>query len=261
MIKRLKTITLLTILSILFVVSNTVFSFQESKRFIVYAGGFGGVTMPTYQMDGLFVDFNGAVEGQNIHLTTSPVSAEGGADVGFAVHFLRRGILGLEYNFTDFGTPNSQTTIHIDGQVTDGNYFDIIQRLQLNYANDALFTLGIAMGDNNNVHLLVKAGVSFMNLLSQLTSTVIRGIPNTLRFGEVETTFTGPVVGLNLTYDLSRHINLFAEYLYRTYAHEAITQELFNIDPLNSNPNQLTNRTVTVSANSIHVGLNLYTSF
>lgn len=256
LLKQVKIICLWTGLFILISLPLSIYASHKKTPLIIgYLGGFGGITMPIYQFNAVYENpANSAVLAPAY--TSAPISGEGGADVGFIFNYFGKYAAGIEYNFVDYGHPNSNSMFHIDGMTNANNAFDITQRLELNYTNDLMAVLGLSVGQH--AHLFIKIGVSYANILSQLSTFALITRSNSIDYDVVELDLTGAVVGLNLSIDLTKHFGVFAEYMYRSYPRKIIQPDLTNLNPLNSAPDSLSSRSVTVNANSVRFGANIY---
>jgi len=221
---------------------------------MVYVGGYGGFYSADYLYSSRY--YSTRLNGYVAH--TNDAFQEGdilGAQIGVQYHFRSPYFLGMVFNYT-LNSNKAYLTKFVDDSAALGILFDKDHTFRVDYNLDMALVFGIDL--TPQTHVYTKLGASYARFMHTLGVFVSSSVPLPSQFAyRSESKYLwGWTFGLGLAHDISKWINIFAEYDHYGFARRNLDVYV-TIGPASfAGFDRLTQKTRT-TANAYKLGLNV----
>jgi len=223
---------------------------KTSDPWLFYIGGFAAYYSADFQYGGNY--FSNDANNQVYNNTSFQQGASGGGQIGMQYHFQSPYFLGLNFS-ADSNANKARLTVIAASAFPVGLSPNLNHQFRIGVNVDMTGVIGTDI--TAKMHLYAKIGASYAELTHTLTGTPIGAFPSsTIIFARLQRkSLWGWVVGAGLTQDLSRWLNVFAEYDRYDYSNN----ELNSYDSLfPGNVDRLTQH-MRATSSAVRVGLNV----
>lgn len=221
---------------------------QHQKAWLFYFGGFGGYFNADYEYGG---DIIPPSSGQEIGTVLTQPGASGGLQLGFQYHFQSPYFLGLI--FSGAITAGKGRVVVVDYINPAVGFTNLNYQFRVNGHADMAAVFGLDV--TPQTHLYLKAGASYTTLTESFFNTAQFFFLNpSSAFQSLERqSLWGWIVGVGLTYDISRWWNTFVEYDRYDYG----TNDLSPVNEIHPGTLARLTHHIRVTSSAVHIGFNL----
>ena len=236
---------------------------RVAAPWMIYIGGFGGYYRADFGYGGNYFSINSLTQPNN-QLFNDGIHQQGlsgGEQVGVRYHFQHPYYVGLVLS-SIANANRARLTEHIEDVVSpDLLAFDINHEFRLQSSWDIAALIGTDI--TAQTHIYAKVGGSLTRFTDTISLTQSNAFPVPIPFSQPTqgNTIWGWVLGLGLVHDLSQWFSVFAEYDHYDFGNRNL-KSLDNVRPNRnfSRAGRLTQH-VSITANTVRVGLNLKFEF
>ena len=255
--RSLKSLALGVLSGVFFLASNSVLAggpeIPLPSPWMIYIGGFGGVTVGSFDYRGTYVESSVPT----VQVVSDNFHQNGylwGGQIGARYYFAHPWFFGLAFGAMG-NTKTAETTVTVLSLITPATFFVLDNKFRINYNFD--LTADIGFNVTPQTHLYLKGGGSYarftqtLTVFDMATDFLSSSLQQITRFNR-----WGYVVGLGLGYDFTRCLTFFTEYNYYDYGRESLNN-INNMAPPPLTGTDTYSQNVRIHAYSVRVGLNV----